>query len=93
MAEQGKVIKNILEQVQTILDEEYQYPDDILTALQQDPETWKNFNGFTEPYKRIRVAYVENARTRPEDFNKRLENLLKKTKANKKFGYEISRFY
>jgi len=93
MAQQGKVIENILDQVQTIIDEEYEYPDDILTVLQQDEETWRNFKGFTEPYKRIRVAYVENARKRPEDFNKRLETLLKKTKANKKYGYGISRFY
>ena len=93
MAQQGKIIDTVLEKVQNILDEEYKYPDDILTALQQDEETWRNFKGFTEPYKRIRVAYVENARKRPEDFNKRLETLLKKTKANKKYGYGISRFY
>ena len=93
MAQKEKIIKPILEKVQTILDEEYQYPDDIITALQQDEETWRNFNEFNEPYRRIRVAYVDNARKRPDDFKKRLENLLKKTKANKKFGYEISRFY
>ena len=93
MAQQGKIIDTVLEKVQTILNEEYQYPTDILTALQQDEETWRNFNGFTDPYKRIRVAYVENARKRPDEFKKRLENLLKKTKANKKYGYGISRFY
>ena len=93
MAQQGKIIQPILEKVQNIIDEEYKYPDDILTALQQDEETWRNFKGYTEPYKRIRVAYVENARKRPEDFNKRLETLLKKTKGNKKYGYGISRFY
>jgi uncharacterized protein YdeI (YjbR/CyaY-like superfamily) len=93
MAKQGKIIDPVLEKVQTILNEKYQYPTDILTALQQDEETWRNFNGFTEPYKRIRVAYVENARKRPEEFKKRLETLLKKTKANKKYGYGISRFY
>ena len=93
MAQQGKIIKPILEKVQSILDEEYQYPDDIIAALQEDEETWRNFNEFNEPYKRIRVAYVNSARKRPEDFKKRLENLLKKTKANKMFGYGISRFY
>ena len=93
MAEQRKVMENILEQVQPILDEEYQYPDDILHSLQQDEETWRNFNAFTEPYKRIRVAYVDHARKRPEEFQKRLENLVKKTKDNKKFGYGINRFY
>ena len=93
MAQQAIIIKPILEKVQTILDEEYQYPDDIITVLQQDEETWRNFNDFNEPYRRIRVAYIDNARKRPDVFKKRLENLLKKTKANKKFGYGISRFY
>ena len=93
MVQQGKVMENILDQVQTILDEEYQYPKDILNSLQQDKETWNNFNGFTEPYKRIRVAYVDNARKRPEEFQKRLDTLVKKTKNNKKFGYGINRFY
>ena len=93
MAQEGKIIKPVLEKVQTIIDEEYQYPDDIIAALQQDEETWSNFKEFNEPYKRIRVAYVDNARERPDDFKKRLDNLLKKTKANKKFGYGISRFY
>ena len=93
MARQGKVIKPILEEVGHILDEEYQYPDDILTALRRDEETWSNFNGFTEPYKRIRVAYVDHARKRPEYFQKRLDTLVKKTKNNKKFGYGIRRFY
>ena len=93
MAKHGKVIPDILDQVQTILDIEYQYPDDILDALQQDPETWRNFNAFTEPYRRIRVAYVDHARKRPEDFQKRLDILVKKTKNNKKYGYDINRFY
>ena len=93
MAQQGKIIKTVLKKVQTTLDEEYHYTSDIINALQQDPETWNNFNNFTEPYKRIRVAYVENARKRPEDFQKRLKNLVKKTKNNKKFGYGINRFY
>jgi len=93
MAQQGKIIKTVLKKVQTTLDEEYHYPSDIINALQQDPETWNNFNNFTEPYKRIRVAYVDNARKRPEVFQKRLKNLVKKTKNNMKFGYGINRFY
>lgn len=93
MAQQGKIIEPVLEKVQTVLDEEYHYPSDIINVLQQDPETWSNFNNFTEPYKRIRVAYVDNARKRPEDFQKRLENLVNKTKNNKKFGYGITQFY
>jgi hypothetical protein len=92
MAQQGKIIKTVLEKIQTTLDEEFYYPCDIINALQQNKDTWRNFN-FTEPYKRIRVAYVDNARKRPIDFQKRLKNLVNKTKNNKKFGYGINQFY
>ena len=44
---------------------------------------WKNYIGFIESYKRIRVAYIDVARKRPAEFKKRLENFIKKTKENK----------
>jgi hypothetical protein len=64
----------------------FQVPPDILEALQADPTTWTNFQGFPETYQRIRVGYVEGARRRPAEFQKRLANLLKKTRENKQFG-------
>ncbi len=61
---------------------------DILKALKEDKQTWANFQGFPEDYKRIRIAYIEDIRVRGEDeFQKRLQNFLKKTKANKQFGF------
>lgn len=77
------VRKNVLE----IIRAPYVYPEDILTVLQADAETWKNFENFSDAYKRIRVAYIDAARKRPKEFEKRLENFIKKTKANKLFGY------
>lgn len=67
-----------------VLTEEFVYPPDIITALQADEETWRNFQAFSESYKRIRVAYIQGARSRPDEFEKRLRNFLKKTKRNKK---------
>lgn len=90
---EGKVIPKVLQEVKHIIDEEFVYPEDIIQALQEDDLIWDNFSRFTEPYKRIRVAYVETARKRPEEFNKRLANLLKRTKENKQFGYGIEKFY
>lgn len=93
MISQSKMIPSVLEKVKPMLEEVFVYPKDIILALKTDEETWKNFRGFPEPYKRIRVAYVDVARKRPEEFEKRLTNLLKKTKENKQFGYGIQRFY
>jgi uncharacterized protein YdeI (YjbR/CyaY-like superfamily) len=76
-----------------MLNEEFVYPEDIVEALKTEPETWENFTKFSEPYKRIRVAYVNTARKRPDEFNKRLSNLVRKTKKNKQFGYGIKKFY
>lgn len=41
------------------------------------------YQNFSDSYKRIRVAYIDSARKRPEEFKKRLSNFIKKTKENK----------
>ncbi len=74
----------IYEKVTNILTEKFVYPVDIITVLQSNEETWRNFERFSESYKRIRVAYIDGARKRPEEFEKRLRNFLTKTKQNKR---------
>lgn len=59
---------------------------DILKLLKKEKETWENFQKFPESYKRIRVGWIEEARTRPEFFKTRLEYFLKMTAKNKKYG-------
>jgi hypothetical protein len=61
-------------------------PADILKALRKDPEVWRNFRGFPETYRRIRVGWIEGARSRRDVFQKRLAFFLKKTKRNEMFG-------
>jgi hypothetical protein len=40
------------------------------------------------------VAYIDSARKRPEEFNKRLANFIKKTEQNKQIGYGgIDKYY
>jgi uncharacterized protein YdeI (YjbR/CyaY-like superfamily) len=63
-----------------------QIPEDILAALRADATAWENFQRFPEVYQRIRIAYIDGARGRPEEFQKRLANFLKKTRENKQFG-------
>ena len=61
---------------------------DILKALKADKQTWVNFQRFPDMYKRIRIAYIEGSRERGEsEFQKRLQNFLKKTKENKQFSF------
>jgi len=59
---------------------------DILKALKQNKETWENFQKFPESYKRIRIGWIEGARTRPKLSNQRLRYFLKMTAKNKKYG-------
>lgn len=64
----------------------FQIPADILAALQADPVIWANFQGFPPVYQRIRIGYIDEMRKQPAEFKKRLENFLKKTAENKRFG-------
>ena len=69
--------------VKKIIYKPYKFPNDIISAIKKDKEAWKNYQSFSDSYKRIRVAYIDSARDRPEEFKKRLENFIKKTKENK----------
>lgn len=67
--------------------EKFIIPVDILKELKKDKQVWENFNNFPEHYKKIRISYIEGARTRGQnEFEKRLNNFLKKTSQNKRFG-------
>jgi uncharacterized protein YdeI (YjbR/CyaY-like superfamily) len=70
----------------TIELKEFKMPDDILKELKSDAGIWKNFQNYPLHYKFIRVGYIEGARNRPVEFNKRLKYFLKMTAKNKKFG-------
>lgn len=77
-------IKNIVTQA---LKKEFVFPADILKAIQNDNSAWENYKRFSEAYKRIRIAYIDSARKRPEEFKKRLTNFIRKTRENKQIGY------
>ena len=73
--------------------ESFEIPADIERALKTEPEAWAHWQRFTPAYRRIRAAYVDHARDRGAEFDKRLEHLVRKTAAGKRFGYGIERFY
>lgn len=87
LVEQGKVIREVLDSLGEVLSEKFEFPLDILKAIQADKEAWKNFQKFSDSYKRIRIAFIDGARKRPEEFQKRLRYFIDMTKKNKMFGF------
>lgn len=69
--------------IRTVLAVPFIFPNDIIDRLKEDKIVWENYQRFSDPYKRIRIAYIEAARKRPNEFQKRLNNFIKKTKENK----------
>jgi len=74
---------DVLEQVKLAINEVFIYPQDILEAIKGDNATWEHYQSLSDSYKRIRIAYIEAARKRPEEFDKRLKNFIEKTKEKK----------
>ena len=82
-----KVIKEVAEILGDILSEEFVIPPDILKAIQANKEAWKHFQKFSDSYIRIRIAFIDGARKRPDEFKKRLRHFLEMTEKNKIFGF------
>ena len=91
----GRIHPKVRESILPVIREPFVFPEDILDVLKQDDTVWKNYNGFSEPYRRIRIAYIDAARNRPEEFQKRLNNFVEKTRRNKLIiGYGgIDKYY
>ena len=92
---QGKIHPKVRDSILPIINKPFKYPADIINELKKDKTVWKNYNGFSEPYKRIRIAYIEAARKRPEEFRKRLDSFVDKTRKNRLIrGYGgIEKYY
>ena len=83
------------DKIRNVLSDPFIFPNDIIERLKEDKTIWENYLHFSDAYKRIRIAYIEAARKRPEEFEKRLNNFINKTKENKKitgFG-GIEKYY
>lgn len=87
LAAKKKVVKEVIDSLGNILNEEFVIPPDILKAIKANRGVWKNFQKFSESYKRIRIAFIEGARKRPDEFKKRLRYFIKMTEKNKMFGF------
>lgn len=81
------VIKEVADSVREELEAEFVFPLDILKAIKANRQAWKNYLAFSDSYKRIRVAFIEAARNRPDEFRKRLRHFIEMTEKNRMFGF------
>jgi uncharacterized protein YdeI (YjbR/CyaY-like superfamily) len=90
----GKVIPSVLKTLEPHLSEKYVMPEDIIKRIKTDKLAWKNYVKFPEPYKRIRLAFIDGARNRTQEYEKRLGYFIKMTSKNRQFGYGgIEKYY
>jgi len=91
---QRQVAKDVLATIGDVIEEEFEIPPDILKAIKANKEAWKNLQGFSQSYIRIRIAFIDAARNRPQEFKKRLKYFIEMTGKNKQFGFGgIEKYY
>ncbi|MGA9398081.1 MAG: YdeI/OmpD-associated family protein [Anaerolineaceae bacterium] len=93
LIEHDQVMPEVHATLGDLLTEPFEIPAVIKQALQANEQAWHNFQKFSGPYQRIRVAYVDGARKRPAEFQKRLNNFIRRMEQNKQFGYGIEKYY
>jgi uncharacterized protein YdeI (YjbR/CyaY-like superfamily) len=81
-----KVIAEVRKAIGDLENEEFIFPKDILSEIKKNEEAWKNYQKFSEAYKRIRIAFIDDARVRPDIFRTRLNYFIKMTAQNKQYG-------
>ena len=79
----GLIHPEIRKSVGELISRPFVFPEDILDEIRRDKEAWANFLSFSEGYKRIRIAYIDDARDRPQEFEKRLSSFIRKTRENR----------
>jgi len=94
LVSQGLVVDEVLATLGDLLEREFVFPPDILESIKADKQAWENYQTFSDSYKRIRVAYIEGARKRPEEFQKRLSYFIKMSRENKLISFGgIEKYY
>ena len=81
-----KVIAEVRKAIGNLENEEFIFPKDILSEIKKNKEAWKNYQKFSEAYKRIRIAFIDDSRIRQDIFRIRLNYFIKMTAQNKQYG-------
>jgi uncharacterized protein YdeI (YjbR/CyaY-like superfamily) len=94
LVKEGRLHPSMKESVETILRTEFVFPPEILKAIKENKKAWENYQNFSPAYQRIRVAYINGARSRPDEFKKRLKNFVKQAEQNRLIGFGgIDKYY
>jgi hypothetical protein len=83
-----KVIASVRKTLGDLENEKFVFPMDIIEEIRKNNEAWKNYQTFSEAYKRIRIAFIDGARIRPDVFQQRLNYFIKMTAQNKQYGIQ-----
>lgn len=83
LMKENLVHESLKKEISEVLKQEFIFPADIMATLQNQTSVWENYQKFSVSYQRIRIAYIEAARNRTEEFEKRLTNFMQKTAKNK----------
>jgi len=86
LLKQKKVVVSVRKEVGNLENEKFVFPEDIIKEISNDKKAWKNYQKFSEAYKRIRVAFIDGSRKRPDVFNQRLKYFIKMCSQNKQYG-------
>lgn len=78
LEKQGLIHPKIRQSILPIINVPFVFPLDIIEDIKRNNVVWQNYQNFSEPYKRIRIAYIDAARKRPDEFQKRLQYFIKK---------------
>jgi uncharacterized protein YdeI (YjbR/CyaY-like superfamily) len=90
----GKVMVDVLPTLDNMLAEKFELPKDILKIIKNNKVAWENFQNYSETYQHIRIAFIDGAWQRPEEFQKRLKYFIRMTEKNKQFGFGgIDKYY
>ena len=90
----GKVEKSVRAGLQDLPEPRLIVARDILDAIKANKEAWAHYRKLSPAYKRIRIGFIEGARNRPAEFQKRLSYFIKMTAQNKQFGFGgIEKYY
>ena len=73
----------IVDKVKSIIKDKFIIPKDIINEIKKDKEAWEFYQTLSDSYKRIRIAYIDNARLREDIFHQRLQYFIKFTRNNK----------
>ena len=87
LLEKGRVHSSVRAAAQRAVQPPFVFPADIVDQIKRDSAAWTWFRRQSGPYRRIRIAWVDSARERPEVFRRRLANLTRASAAGRALGY------